>query len=67
MNGPVRLQKVEEHEVSRVEAWLLAHANIIVPILLVLMMIMFVVVAYALVGVSATESGVQYNHLQDVI
>ena len=65
--NPVRLQKVEEQKTSKFETWTLAHANIIVPILFVLMMIMFVVVVYGIVGASATESGIQYNHFQDVI
>lgn len=66
MSTPVRLHK-KVSRTEEMEAWILSHAYIFVPLLLVLMVIMFVVVAYALIGVSATESGVTYNHFQDVI
>jgi uncharacterized membrane protein len=33
----------------------------------IFLLIMFVVVCYAIVGVSAVESGVPYNHIGDII
>ena len=52
---------------EQIEAYLIRYAHIIVPILFLMMIILFVILCYALVGVSAVESGVQYNHFQDVI
>lgn len=50
-----------------IETWLLNHANIILPLCFIVLMFLFVALAFALVGVSATDSGLQYNHLGDMI
>ena len=69
--SPVDLHRAEPIEKvdlkEQLEAFLIRYAHIFVPILFVIFIILFVMLCYALVGVSATESGTQYNHFQDVI
>ena len=62
---PARLHKKPEE--NDVEAWILNHAYIFVPICFVILFILFVCLCFAITGVSATESGNVYNHLGDVI
>jgi len=64
MNTPARLGKKEE---KGMEAWVLSHANIFLPICFVLLFILIACLLMAMTGVSAVESGNYYNHLQDVI
>lgn len=65
---PVRLAKVEEKGMmDKIEEFALNHANIILPLCIVLLVVLFILLCYALVGVSAVESGNTYNHFQDVI
>ena len=63
--NPVRLEKVESKAddviktlyksiMGRIEAWVLSHA-------------MLSVVIFVMVGVSATESGIQYNAFDKII
>jgi len=66
MTTPVRLHKKQSKE-DMIEAWILNHANIFLPLCILVLIVLFVCLMYALVGVSAVESGVQYNHLADVI
>lgn len=66
MSTPVRLHKKLGRK-EQFESYLLRYSHIIVPILFVMLILLFVVLCYALLGVSATESGTQYNHFQDVI
>lgn len=66
MTTPVRLHKKQSKE-DMIEAWILNHANIFLPLCILVLLVLFVCLMYALVGVSAVESGVQYNHLADVI
>ena len=66
MSAPVRLHKKQSKE-DMIEAWILNHANIFLPLCIIVLLVLFVCLMYALVGVSAVESGVQYNHLVDVI
>jgi hypothetical protein len=76
--GPVRLNKVESNAddvilalyhsfMNRVEAWILNHALLCLIVLMCLLMAIFVVLIFAITGVSATESGVQYNAFQRII
>ena len=69
---PARLGK-EENNVSpliicqqRIEAWVLSHATLCLAILLIALMIAFIALAYALVGVSATGDTI-YNGMEAVI
>ena len=76
--GPVRLNKVESNAddvilalyhslMGKVEAWVLSHAMLCLIVLMCLLMAIFVTVIFVITGVSATESGVQYNHFGDII
>ena len=64
--APVRLQKRNVEE-NKVEAWILNHAHIFLPLAVIILMILIVLLVYAVCGGSATESGLMYNHFQDVI
>ena len=71
MNKPVRLHKQEDYNfynllLNRVEAWVLSHALLCLSIALIVGIILFVVIAYAIVGVSATGDTI-YNGMEAVI
>ncbi|WP_406532476.1 hypothetical protein [Methanobrevibacter sp.] len=66
MATPVRLYPKKTIG-EKIDDFALTYAHIIMPVALILLMVLFVCLCYAIVGVSATESGVQYNHFQDVI
>ena len=74
MNQPARLGKKEDTSSSvydfimhKVEAWVLSHATLCLIVLMSLLIALFVVVIFAIVGVSATDSGVQYNQFQNIV
>ena len=67
MNQPARLHKIESESVNdKIECFALRHANIIVPLALIILVLLFVALAYAVIGVSAVESGTYYYHLNQV-
>ena len=69
-NKKVRLAKQETNDspfLNKLDDWACRNAHIIFPICLIVLMVLFVFLCYAVIGVSATDSGLQYNHLQDVI
>ena len=66
MNNPPRLYPKTTPK-EDMETWLLNHAHIILPILLVLLLLLFIGFCFAACGVSATDSGLRYNHFMDVI
>ena len=69
-NRPVDLRKPDDNFsplMNKLDDWALKHAHIILPLAFIMLLFLFVAVCFALVGVSATDSGVQYNHFQDVI
>lgn len=59
---PVRLAKKLTPE-EKVEAWTKAHAHILLPILIVMLILLCLGLCFALVGVSAVESGTMRNFL----
>ena len=68
--APVRLGKKEESNSSvmaRIDDWALNHAHILLPISIIIALCLFTALCYAIVGVSATESGSVYNQLQRII
>ena len=76
--NPVRLEKVEKkaddvlltlyHSImNRVEAWVLSHAMLCLIVLMCFLMAAFIVVIFLITGVSATESGVQYNAFDKIV
>jgi len=50
-----------------IENWILNHATLCLIIAFALLIALFTVLIFALIGVSAVDSGVTYNHMQDVI
>ena len=76
MSKPVRLAKKEPKNdvysffnsiMDMVEAWVLSHALLCLIVLTSLLMALFVTVIFLMIGVSATDSGVTYNHLEAMI
>ena len=69
-NKKVRLAK-QENKISpflnKLADVALRYAHIILPLFLIILMVLFVFLCYTVVGGSATDSGLTYNHLQDVI
>ena len=72
-NGPVRLQKVEDNEVTlmdiheKIEGVLLRYGHILIPILLIIALIGFMAICFLICGTSATESGLQYNQMENIV
>ena len=73
MNQPARLHKKVD-DVSPVnklfdmiEAWVQTHALLCLFVLFSALMALFVVLMFAIVGVSATDSGVTYNAMDRII
>ena len=69
--GPVRLHKIDDSPFlnleERFEDWVFRYAHILLPLFIILGLIIFVLLCYAIIGVSATESGVQYNQFKNII
>ena len=70
--APVRLGKQEPKSVmarieTRIDEWALNHAHILLPISIIIALCLFTALCYAIVGVSATESGSVYNQLENII
>ena len=68
--APVRLGKKEESNSSvmaRIDDWALNHAHILLPISIIIALCLFTALCYAIVGVSATESGSVYNQLEKIV
>ena len=63
---PARLHKQVTPE-EEIEAWILSHAYIFLPVCVIILLLLFVILCYTLCGLSATDSGMTYNHLMDVI
>jgi hypothetical protein len=79
MSSPARLHRKEENSsvnkvshtgrlvMDTIEAWVLSHAFLCLIVVMCLLMALFVVLIFAITGVSATDSGMQYNQLQNII
>ena len=64
MSAPVRLNKKTENKVlDRIDAWAIAHANILMPLCLVTLVLLTVGLIYAVTGLCAVESGMLRNFL----
>ena len=66
MSKPARLHKQEDYNFfhlfyRKAEAWFNRHAFFCLIVLCVVLMVLFVALAYAIVGASAVESGVPYR------
>ena len=70
---PVRLGKVEDNGypynylLDRVEEWLLCHSTLCLIILLALLSAFFVMLCFAIIGVSATDSGIYCNQFKNIV
>ena len=67
--GPVRLAK-QETQVSPfiyikqfIEAWVLSHATLCLIIAMGILITLFIIVMFSIVGISATESGAMRNFI----
>lgn len=72
--SPVDLHRKEPDNVPpfynlsrKLEAFILSHASFFLILALIVLMMLFIMLCYAICGVSATESGTVYNHLEGVI
>lgn len=65
-NKPHDLHK-KTSMMDKIEGFLLSHATFFLILALVIGLILFVALMFAIVGVSATESGTLYNHLGDIL
>lgn len=66
MSKPARLGKKMTIQ-EQVNEWAWRNLHILLPIVFVLLIVLFVLTCYAIVGVSATDSGVQYNAMERII
>ena len=66
---PARLDKVDDsyYLSDRIDAWCSRHFLFCLTIALILFSILFVALCFAVVGASATDSGLQYNQLNNII
>ena len=72
MSKPVRLHKTttndnKPHINEWLEALILRHAPLLFVLAIVILLALFVTLCFAICGVSATESGVQYNQFNKII
>lgn len=74
MSKPVRLAKSQKEDsfynskiMDLVEAWVLTHATLVLLVTICVLMVLFVTLIFVMTGVSATESGVQYNQFNNII
>ena len=70
---PVRLHKKDDVSSflnrieMKIEDWVFRYAHILLPLFIIMGLILFVMLCFAIIGVSATESGVQYNQFKNIV
>ena len=62
MNTPARLDKKVSWG-EKVEVWAIAHAYILMPVSIIILLLLFVGLCFAICGVSAVESGGMRNFI----
>ena len=70
MNVPkhdLRKKPTRNDNMRKLNRFIERNFYIICVLAIIFLLIMFVVVCYSIVGVSAVESGVPYNHIGDII
>ena len=73
MSKPKSLYKVDNTNsnfdwlMDKIEAWVQTHALLLLIVLVCLLMSLFVTLCFMICGVSAVESGVQYNAYSKII
>ena len=68
--GKVRLQKQQKTrtEISRrIESYIARHFYLIMVLFMLILLVVFITVCFAIVGASATDSGVTYNAMERII
>ena len=66
--NPVRLHKEENFtSMEKIDDWAIRHAHILLPLCIITLLVLFVLLCYSLVGISATESGIEYNAMERII
>ena len=69
--GQVRLEKRPQQNrwtISRkIEAYIARHFYLIMVLFMLILLVVFVTVCFAIVGASATDSGVTYNAMESII
>ena len=69
MMKPVRLQKKEaqvspvNHIFDKIEAWTYAHAPLLLALFLIMGVVLFIILCFAICGISAVESGGMRNFI----
>lgn len=63
----LRKKPTKEDHFRTLNCWIQRNFYIIALAAIIILLILFVVVCFAIVGVSATESGVQYNQFNNII
>ena len=69
--GQVRLEKRPQQNrwtiSNKIEAYIARHFYLIMVLFMVILLAVFVTVCFAIVGASATDSGVTYNAMERII
>jgi len=68
-NQPARLHKKENnvspvnHIFDKIEAWAYAHAPLLLALFLIMGVVLFIILCFAICGISAVESGGMRNFI----
>ena len=65
-DAPARLEKKMSIRES-FENWCVRHTTIVLMVCFIIFAILFTALVFAIMGVSATESGLQYNQFKNII
>ena len=69
--GQVRLEKRPQQNrwtiSNKIEAYIARHFYLIMVLFMLILLVVFVTVCFAIVGASATDSGVTYNAMESII
>ena len=69
--GQVRLEKRPQHNrwtiSNKIEAYIARHFYLIMVLFMLILLVVFITVCFAIVGASATDSGVTYNAMERII
>ena len=69
--GQVRLEKRPQQNrwtiSNKIEAFIARHFYLIMVLFMLILLVVFVTVCFAIVGASATDSGVTYNAMEKII
>ncbi len=63
MKQPVRLEKKQDSLIDEIEVWVLTYSSFILLGCFILLLILFIVTCFFIVGISAVESGYLRNFI----